>query len=363
MPHFLQTKVTGLRGRMRRHARNIECAPANWREIKRCRNDEEALKLSGKLAHGNMLAAWLLHQQNPKADGYAEGYVEDQWVRQTARLYNARSVEQQLCMKIEARAIEEFAGARMTREVEERATQLLARLSLVYLDVNDGEWTISDNVRVRMVFIDKCIFRDRYLVVIEFPDNELRLVQWAVEDGTPTQFQFDHFHRDDDSLIALFGIDALNLVPLCAKLPLFGVDVAEMAVEIMRMCRLSLVWLDTDRTATEPVPNQAARGTAGRRNRAQGGTAADLHDRICFNHVRPRRQRVQEGNGEGGPHQFNHRVWVTGHFKLQAYGKKRALRKMIWVNEFLRGPNEAPIRRRALIVRPRHDDPTFQGEV
>jgi len=363
MPHFLQTKVAGLRGRMRRHARNIECAPANWRAIKRCRNDEEALMLSGKLAYGNLLAAWLVHQRNPLADGYPEGYVEDQWVRQTARLYDARSVEQQLCMKIDARAIEEFAGARMTREVEQRATQLLAQLSLVYFDVNDGEWTIYNCVRVRMIFIDKLMFRDRYLAVIEFPDNELRLVQWKVELGTPTHFQFDHFHRDDDSLIVAFGVDALKLMPLRAKLSHFGLDVAEMAVEIMRLCRLSLVWLNTDRTATEHVPNQTALGTTGRRNRAQGGAAADLHDRICFNHVRPRRQRVQEGNGEGGVRVVNHRVWVAGHFKLQAHGKMRALRKLIWVNEFLRGPNEAPIRRRALIVRPRHDDPTFQGEV
>lgn len=362
MPHFLQTKVTGLRRRMRRHARNIECAPGNWRAIRRCRNDEEALIVSGKLAYGNLLAAWLLHQRNPLADGYPEGYVEDQWVRQTARLYDRYSAEQQLCVKIEARAIDEFAGARMTREVEERATKLLAPLSLVYFDVNDGEWAIAESVRVRMVFIDKCLSRDRYLAVIEFPGNELRLVQWKVEDGRPTQFQFDHFHRDDDSLIVPFGMDALNLVPLCAQLSIFWVDVADMAAEIMRLCRLSLVWLDTDRTATEHVPNQTALGTTGRRNRAQGGAAADLHDRICFNYVRPRRQRAQVGNGEG-VHPVNHRVWVTGHFKLQAYGKMRALRKLIWVNEFLRGPNEAPIRRRALIVRPRHDDPTFQGEV
>jgi hypothetical protein len=41
---------------------------------------------------------------------------------------------------------------------------------------------------------------------------------------------------------------------------------------------------------------------------------------------------------------------VAGHFKLQAYGPERSLRRLIWVDEYERGPNDAPIKPRAFVV-------------
>ena len=35
---------------------------------------------------------------------------------------------------------------------------------------------------------------------------------------------------------------------------------------------------------------------------------------------------------------------VMGHFKLQAYGPQQSLRRMIWVDPYQRGPDDAPIR-------------------
>jgi hypothetical protein len=35
---------------------------------------------------------------------------------------------------------------------------------------------------------------------------------------------------------------------------------------------------------------------------------------------------------------------VTGHFKLQAYGPQLSLRRMIWVDFYQRGPEDAPLR-------------------
>jgi hypothetical protein len=39
---------------------------------------------------------------------------------------------------------------------------------------------------------------------------------------------------------------------------------------------------------------------------------------------------------------------VSGHFKLQPHGPSRALRRLIWVNAYERGPDDAPIRPRAV---------------
>jgi hypothetical protein len=41
---------------------------------------------------------------------------------------------------------------------------------------------------------------------------------------------------------------------------------------------------------------------------------------------------------------------VTGHFKLQAYGPERSLRRLIWVDEYERGPNDAPMKPRAFVI-------------
>ena len=35
---------------------------------------------------------------------------------------------------------------------------------------------------------------------------------------------------------------------------------------------------------------------------------------------------------------------VTGHFKLQAYGAQHSLRRLIWVEAYQRGPEDAPVR-------------------
>jgi len=41
---------------------------------------------------------------------------------------------------------------------------------------------------------------------------------------------------------------------------------------------------------------------------------------------------------------YTSRVWVTGHWRNQAYGKGRALRRPVYIHPFLRGPEDAPIK-------------------
>ena len=40
---------------------------------------------------------------------------------------------------------------------------------------------------------------------------------------------------------------------------------------------------------------------------------------------------------------YTSRVWVSGHWRNQAYGKGRALRRPVYIHPFLRGPDDAPI--------------------
>lgn len=41
---------------------------------------------------------------------------------------------------------------------------------------------------------------------------------------------------------------------------------------------------------------------------------------------------------------YTSRVWVTGHWRNQAYGKGRALRRPVYIHPFLRGPEDAPVK-------------------
>jgi hypothetical protein len=43
-------------------------------------------------------------------------------------------------------------------------------------------------------------------------------------------------------------------------------------------------------------------------------------------------------------HPQSSRFWVSGHWRNQAYGPRRALRRPIYISPFLRGPDDAPIK-------------------
>lgn len=55
----------------------------------------------------------------------------------------------------------------------------------------------------------------------------------------------------------------------------------------------------------------------------------------------PRRARAAS-SGPGHPQ--TSRFWVSGHWRNQPYGPGRALRRPVYINPFLRGPNDAPIK-------------------
>ncbi|HEY2671087.1 MAG TPA: hypothetical protein VGJ07_12025 [Rugosimonospora sp.] len=63
--------------------------------------------------------------------------------------------------------------------------------------------------------------------------------------------------------------------------------------------------------------------------------------------IRGHHHRAQDTDTSPGPatgRKLTSRVFVSGHWRNQAYGKGRALRKPIYINPFLRGPDNLPIR-------------------
>jgi hypothetical protein len=67
--------------------------------------------------------------------------------------------------------------------------------------------------------------------------------------------------------------------------------------------------------------------------------------------------RLRESGQVGRPQSTIQTSWsltsrqeVAGHFKLQPYGPQRTLRRLIWVEGYERGPDDAPVKARAYVV-------------
>jgi hypothetical protein len=57
------------------------------------------------------------------------------------------------------------------------------------------------------------------------------------------------------------------------------------------------------------------------------------------------------GQGNGSRWKLDHRIQVNGHFRLQPYGEKSALRKLIWIAEYHKGPADGLTKPHINIIR------------
>jgi len=107
-------------------------------------------------------------------------------------------------------------------------------------------------------------------------------------------------------------------------------------------CALLLAtWLLIAQKAAETVPAEVDKAVRKRYARAK----RPLPD-VRIVRIRAHIQREDTANtaNTGTGRTYTSRVWVTGHWRNQAYGKGRALRRPVYIHPFLRGPEDAPIK-------------------
>lgn len=95
------------------------------------------------------------------------------------------------------------------------------------------------------------------------------------------------------------------------------------------------LWLMLDQTITDPT-EEYVRKTSLRRALFMG-----MPGRVTVIRLR-RIVRPNAGDGNAMVH-WSHRWYVRGHWRWQAYGAGRQERKRIWVNPFIKGPEDAPL--------------------
>ncbi|MFJ6949987.1 hypothetical protein [Micromonospora aurantiaca (nom. illeg.)] len=108
-----------------------------------------------------------------------------------------------------------------------------------------------------------------------------------------------------------------------------------------RSAILLATWLLIAQRAAEDVPAEIDKAIRKKYARAQ----RPLPD-VRIVRIRTYSQRDDEAKitGTGGSRTYTSRVWVTGHWRNQAYGPGRTLRRPVYIHPFLRGPEDAPIK-------------------
>lgn len=108
-----------------------------------------------------------------------------------------------------------------------------------------------------------------------------------------------------------------------------------------RSAILLATWLLIAQRAAEDVPAEIDKTIRKKYARAQ----RPLPD-VRIVRIRTHSQRDDEAKitGTGGSRIYTSRVWVTGHWRNQAYGPRRTLRRPVYIHPFLRGPEDAPIK-------------------
>ncbi len=104
---------------------------------------------------------------------------------------------------------------------------------------------------------------------------------------------------------------------------------------------LLATWLLVAQKAAETIPADVHKAIRKRYTRANR-PLPDVRIVRIRAHTQPDDTTNTAATGTGRT--YTSRVWVTGHWRNQAYGKDRALRRPVYIHPFLRGPEDAPIK-------------------
>jgi hypothetical protein len=102
---------------------------------------------------------------------------------------------------------------------------------------------------------------------------------------------------------------------------------------------LLATWLLIAQKAAETVPADIDKTVRKRYARAK----RPLPD-VRIVRIRAHTQREDTATPTGTGRTYTSRVWVTGHWRNQAHGPGRTLRRPVYIHPFLRGPEDAPIK-------------------
>jgi hypothetical protein len=126
----------------------------------------------------------------------------------------------------------------------------------------------------------------------------------------------------------------------------------DLAVRVPRVILGLLLYMASEHPDIEPVPPPARRLELDRpprtraERREQERDRAKNRTRLGYLYIG---RRVGEEARAAAPQEpgtekawtLDHQIWVSGHWRLQAYGTKRAFRRPMWIRPYVKGPDMA----------------------
>lgn len=224
-------------------------------------------------------------------------------------------------------------------------------LSGVYVDVPHSALLVGPKLQVRAIFATP--------QMQEREDGQLHWAGSVLVHGLVTPTGSEH---EAGAVFAAVGPDnVLSLVIMEPDVVMGGIDLGDTATDeaewvtiYSRVMEHSVRFLRLALAFHRYGPSEA-RGLVGR----------TPPDRAAANNFRPRKgeslfamTRLTAPAGRlGRPSRTEPRGWdlaarqeVSGHFKLQPHGPAGLLRKLIWVEAYVRGPEDAPVKPKAIRV-------------
>jgi hypothetical protein len=208
----------------------------------------------------------------------------------------------------------------------------------VYIDVPHGSVLVGDTLQLRALFARKMQSEteDQFLLIAVVTDRGSeqgrgRMVALLQRDGRAVPA----LNQDGDPLTEL------EILP-----PFTDREVEPLARErALDFLRLVLAYhffgpKEVQETISATPSNRLVQGKPRK-------------DESLFSMVRlsPARDRLGRPDSATSPNwSLTTRQHVSGHFKLQAHGPADTFRKLIWLDAYARGPQDAPIKPRAIVL-------------
>lgn len=228
-----------------------------------------------------------------------------------------------------AELVENFADARPPDGSEQMVDEQL-RVAACYLDLPHLALMVGQNQEIRAIFASPFINDNGDIVIT----------------AVTTRLGTDHIMARLSWVMGTVGCVGVNL----------GVDTTHLKTSVEALLRLVVLFnaIAADKQQPAAPSNRRGRGNARDRVAVPRREVPPPFSLFRLRHLTPpadRFGRPRDTVTKGG-WKLQYRVAVKGFFRTQWHGPKHALRKMVWVDAYGRGPLDAPVRQEMTVLRP-----------
>jgi hypothetical protein len=250
-----------------------------------------------------------------------------------------------LAIALDRGVIRELGDARVSSNVRDYAREVVERFGAIYLDVAPRSIVFGDSLQLCALFIGEAEGGMRLWAVFGEPGRYgVRRMAWIEgHDGSLTD------QYDDEALRVMMGSDTRPVMPSFADVArASGADLTRVQRSLEDFAALAVTYALTEmENAGGQVWPALPHLPAGHERRTGRKARAVVKKYSLFRVWQVSARRLEQGSRKPpvGAWKLGHRVTVSGHYRLQPFGKGRLQRRLRWIESHERGPVDGlPVR-------------------